>query len=93
MAAAATLALRILEFLKIKTYLQKTAPVEINESLPELRAIAVRKEITLRELLALISKKRVHRAYVIDATSKPIGVITLTDIIRMFCEKCAVELE
>jgi len=88
LSAAATLGLRIVEFLRIKNFMQKSGPVDINETLPELRAIAVRKEMLFRELLALISAKRVHRAFIIDNDSKPLGVITLSDIIRSLCEKC-----
>ena len=42
---------------------------------------------TLREVLALLVERRLHRVYVVDAALRPIGVITLTDILRRLADE------
>ncbi len=42
---------------------------------------------TLREVLALLVERRLHRLYVVDAALRPVGVITLTDILRRLADE------
>jgi CBS domain-containing protein len=42
---------------------------------------------TLREVLALLVERRLHRVYVVDAALRPVGVITLTDILRRLADE------
>jgi len=39
---------------------------------------------TLSELISLVERTGVHRVYVLDEHNRPIGVVTLTDIMRAF---------
>jgi len=53
-----------------------------NNTVPEV--ITVRSTTLLRDLLEIITKRKLHRVFVIDDTGRATGVITLTDIIAYF---------
>lgn len=38
------------------------------------------------EVLEKLVKNRIHRIYIIDANSRPVGVVTCSDIIRKIVE-------
>jgi len=42
---------------------------------------------TLFECMSLMAENKVHRVWVVDSEVHPIGVVTLTDCIRAFCEQ------
>jgi len=46
------------------------------------RAISIAASTSLSDAISLIVKNRVHRAWITDAGSKPLGVLSLTDIIK-----------
>jgi len=39
------------------------------------------------EVLQLLVKHRLHRLYVVDQDTAPIGLITLTDVLRRLCSE------
>ncbi len=45
-------------------------------------------ESTFAEVLQLVASERVHRAYVVDQAGRPVGVVTLTDILHLVSEAC-----
>jgi len=47
------------------------------------KAIVVTPESTFGDVINLVNHARTHRVWVVDATHKPIGVISLTDICRV----------
>lgn len=38
---------------------------------------------TVREVLSLLVTYRLHRLHVIDARNKPVGIVTITDLLRV----------
>jgi len=73
----------VTEFLKISKALSRSFATVLNAQLNDLRTLAVNPGSTFEELLDLITKNRVHRAYVVDENCKPLGVITLSDVLLM----------
>jgi len=47
---------------------------------PEL--VSVRPSTPLREVLALLAQHRLHRLHVIDERQRPVGIVTITDLLR-----------
>jgi CBS domain containing-hemolysin-like protein len=45
-------------------------------------AVSVTESATMSQVLKLVSEQRVHRVFVVDDKKKPIGVISLTDILE-----------
>jgi CBS domain-containing protein len=43
-------------------------------------------QATFIEVLEKLVKNRIHRIYIIDANSRPVGVVTCSDIIRKIVE-------
>lgn len=39
-------------------------------------------DASLKDIMAIVLKQHVHRVWIIDEQKKPIGVVTLTDIIH-----------
>jgi len=77
------LSLGVAEFLRISKALSRPFATVLNARLNALRALAIPKGSTFKELLTLVEKNRVHRAYVVDKEFKPVGIITLSDILNM----------
>jgi CBS domain containing-hemolysin-like protein len=48
---------------------------------PEL--VVVRPCSTLREVLALLVEHRLHRLHVTDERQRPVGIVTITDLLRV----------
>lgn len=48
---------------------------------PEL--VVVRPCSTLREVLALLAEHRLHRLHITDERQRPVGIVTLTDLLRI----------
>ena len=48
---------------------------------PEL--VVVRPCSTLREVLAVLAEHRLHRLHVTDERQRPVGIVTLTDLLRI----------
>jgi len=71
------------DFLKIAKALSRPYATILNAALNDLRALAIKKEDAFETLLDLVCKHRVHRAYIVDKDAKPLGIITLTDILSM----------
>ena len=44
------------------------------------------REATLGQVVGVISRTGVHRVFVVDAGNKPIGLVSLTDILRLISE-------
>jgi CBS domain-containing protein len=38
---------------------------------------------TLRQVLALLAEHRLHRLHVLDERSRPVGIVTITDLLRL----------
>jgi len=77
------LSLPVTEFLKIAKALSRPFATVLNSRLNALRALALPTGSTFKELLKLVEENRVHRAYVVDKDFKPVGIITLSDILHM----------
>jgi CBS domain-containing protein len=56
-------------------------------ALPQEIVCADRRD-TLGELLEKLVTHRLHRLYVVDFDTRPVGIITLTDILRKLVELC-----
>lgn len=41
---------------------------------------------TLGELLGLYVRRGVHRVYVVDPDQRPVGLVTLSDVLHLFME-------
>eukprot|EP00471_Norrisiella_sphaerica_P013224 CAMPEP_0184503394 /NCGR_PEP_ID=MMETSP0113_2-20130426/51868_1 /TAXON_ID=91329 /ORGANISM="Norrisiella sphaerica, Strain BC52" /LENGTH=179 /DNA_ID=CAMNT_0026892887 /DNA_START=620 /DNA_END=1159 /DNA_ORIENTATION=- len=74
------------KFLKIAKALSRPYATVLNSRLNNLRALAMKQGGTFKELLDLVVKNRVHRAYVIDDKCKPVAIITLSDILKHLSE-------
>lgn len=48
---------------------------------PEL--VSVLATSTLREVMALLTQHRLHRLHVIDERQRPVGIVTITDLLRV----------
>lgn len=48
---------------------------------PEL--VCVRPSSSLREVLSLLTEHRLHRLHVIDDRQRPVGIVTITDLLRV----------
>jgi len=59
---------------------------KLSASLPHFDAIIVQGEDTLGQVVDTVTTKRVHRVYVVDDQQKPIGEISLCDILCQFTE-------
>uniref|UniRef100_A0A0G4GI98 CBS domain-containing protein n=1 Tax=Chromera velia CCMP2878 TaxID=1169474 RepID=A0A0G4GI98_9ALVE len=46
--------------------------------------VSVKEESTLKEVLDALVKHSIHRVYVLDGEGKPVSIITLTDLLRLF---------
>jgi CBS domain-containing protein len=64
----------------------------LSELLPHAKTFAevltISPETSIAELVKKFETTHVHRLYTVDANKKPIGVITLYDVIRLFRENC-----
>jgi CBS domain-containing protein len=45
--------------------------------------ISVSPDTSLRQLLALLAGHRLHRLHVLDGRSRPVGIVTITDLLRL----------
>lgn len=61
---------------EVQVYLQDHAPASLQPTV-------VRPDHTLDSVVKSIVEQKVHRVWVIDAEYRPIGVITLTDIVKL----------
>jgi len=52
--------------------------------LPKYEPVTVRADDTLETVINITTNKKIHRVYLVDNDFKPIGVISLGDIIRAF---------
>lgn len=52
-------------------------------SLQEISLIAVQPSSTFAETLTALVSNALHRVYVVDAERTPVGIVTLTDVLRM----------
>lgn len=43
----------------------------------------MRPNSTLRQVLGLLAEHRLHRLHVIDECSRPVGMVTITDLLRV----------
>jgi hypothetical protein len=43
----------------------------------------VRPSSSLREVLGLLAEHRLHRVHVIDDRQRPVGIVTITDLLRV----------
>jgi CBS domain-containing protein len=58
------------------------SPTHSDESAPR-PPITVRPSDTLSTVIGLIVTSRVHRVYIVDERNRPIGIVTLTDLLRL----------
>ena len=77
----------VVEFLQCQKALSRSYATVLNARLNRLRAFTVPVGATLGELLNIISETRVHRVYVIDKNFKPVGIITLTDVLAALLDR------
>jgi CBS domain-containing protein len=59
--------------LQVVTFLEKHAPASM-------RPVSAGPETTLREAIQLLLRNGMHRLWIVDAQSRPIGVVSMTDI-------------
>jgi hypothetical protein len=43
---------------------------------------------TVSEVFRMVASERVHRVYVVDEAGRPVGVVTLTDLLELVSEAC-----
>ncbi len=55
---------------------------------PPFGLLCCKPESTFAEVLEMVALERVHRAYVVDEAGKPVGVVTLTDMLQLVSEAC-----
>jgi CBS domain-containing protein len=60
-----------------------------NKRLPQFEPIIVKQEDTLGSVIETIVSKGVHRVYVVDENKRPIGEISLCDIIQKFISQAS----
>jgi hypothetical protein len=53
------------------------------EGLRPPQLVCVRPSSSLREVLALLAQHRLHRLHVIDERQRPVGIVTITDLLRV----------
>jgi len=72
-----------------KTFTQLLMPVmEFVKSVKRHRGlITCKKDSTLESVLSKLANNRVHRLWMVDDQNCPIGVVTLTDIMRLFSNR------
>jgi hypothetical protein len=58
-------------------------PLQSREGLHPPELVSVRPSSTLREVLGLLAKHRLHRVHVIDDRQRPVGIVTITDLLRV----------
>ena len=56
---------------------------------PQNPAICCHSSDTLGAVIDKLAATRIHRVYLVDKTDKPIGVVSLGDIISVFVEETA----
>ena len=62
---------------------RRSAEAESEAAMAAPRVVSAQPGSTLREVIAMVVGSKVHRVFVTDAGGKPVGVVTLTDIIRV----------
>lgn len=50
------------------------------------KPVVVTQDSTLRDVLNILTKTRVHRLYVVDNHKRPLGIVTLTDLMETFAD-------
>lgn len=55
---------------------------------PPFGLLCCKPESTFAEVLEMVALERVHRAYVVDEGCRPVGVVTLTDMLQLVSEAC-----
>lgn len=59
----------------------RTPGEEVGQSL-----VLCRPDSTLLEVVALLVGSKIHRVYVIDDKEQPVGIVTMTDVLRKVVE-------
>lgn len=62
---------------------RKQSEVVLNAALIKARTLTIKKTANLQWLLSLVAESRAHSCYIVDQNLRPIGIITLTDILRV----------
>jgi len=81
------LALPALEFARLREALPSAPPTPGAGAGPGSATppvVTARPDETLLTLMASLVEGKAHRAYVVDEQGRPIGVVTLTDVLRLF---------
>ncbi len=48
--------------------------------------VLCRPDSSLLEVVGLLVRSKIHRVYVIDEQEKPVGIVTMTDVLRKVVE-------
>jgi CBS-domain-containing membrane protein len=53
-------------------------------------ALDVHMPLFVAEVLSLLANHKLHRLYVVDEAVAPIGLITLTDVLKLLCSEASI---
>eukprot|EP00300_Choanocystis_sp_HF-7_P009226 c16326_g1_i2.p1 GENE.c16326_g1_i2~~c16326_g1_i2.p1 ORF type:complete len:103 (+),score=17.71 c16326_g1_i2:319-627(+) len=61
--------------------------------LPVKQPITCTKETTVQELVLMMSANKIHRLYVVNDQNKPVGVVTILDVLAQLVESPSADEE
>ena len=69
--------------LPVLTFLRERAPKDLHSSGPSaLSPVVVQESDSVTMAIQLLAESRLHHIYIVDAARHPVGVLSLTDVIR-----------